>query len=205
MQAFKINDALEARVRGCFTPLLDQLSDDRDEFYDGVEEAYPLGRVIWDLKRAPLTDELPREIYAASFFAIFGLFTRPGTFEFYLSVCRAVWGDDVEVEFSTPNPGWLTISITAATIVQDDFVARQIESGQYVYYTVLDDAGDTIVFQDREGLRTQEQTNALFRDLVPAGIYIQTPLIAEEEEIINLTDENDDLLTDEDGTELING
>src|SRR5690606_40936008 len=102
MQAFKETDEKEEKVVATAFPVLDLISNDRTDFFDGAYEAFPLGDVLFDLNRDPLAGVVTREIFRSSFFAIHQLFTRPGTFEFYLDVFRAVWGDGVEVEFSIP-------------------------------------------------------------------------------------------------------
>src|SRR5690606_13222941 len=90
----------------------------------------------------PLVGVITRETFRSSFFAIHQLFTRPGTFEFYLDVFRAVWGDDVEVEFSIPQSGVLQINIEALDVQLSIAAARRIVNNSYVYDEIILQGGD---------------------------------------------------------------
>ncbi len=175
-QPFKLNDEKEEKVRDAALPVLTLLGNERDAFYAGAFEAFPLGGVLFDLRRAPLAGAISRENYIQCFFAIYDLFTRPGTFEFYLALFRAIWGPDVEVEFTIPAPGQLGINISALTVQLYNFVARDIVDNAYVYDEVVDQDGDNIVFQVNAGIKTQSETDALLRELHPYGIYVTSTL-----------------------------
>ena len=180
MQAFKETDEKEEKVVATAFPVLDLISNDRTDFFDGAYEAFPLGDVLFDLDRDPLVGVITRETFRSSFFAIHQLFTRPGTFEFYLDVFRAVWGDDVEVEFSIPQPGVLQINIHALDVQLNIAVARRIVNNSYVYDEIMlqggDYDGDTLAFQGTQGIKTQNETDALISELHPAGVFVQATL-----------------------------
>ena len=177
MQAFKETDEIEKKVRDILLPLLTVTSNEKTEMYNGAYTAYPLGDVLYDLMRSPLARNMSKESFRTSFFAIHELFTRPGTFEFYMDVFRAVFGDDVDVEFTVPAPGKLLINVEALDIVNDLFMARSIVDNQYVQDEVIDEVGDNIVFQGTQGLKTQREVEALIYELYPAGLWVQTTLV----------------------------
>ena len=179
LQAFKENDALETRVRDVALPTLELLGNERDLFYEGAYTAFPLGGVLYDLMRSPLAGVIFRENFIISFFAIHASFVRPGVFEFYLEIFRTIWGEDVEVEFTVPNPGVLLINISALSIQLFDFAARRIVSNAYVYDEIIDEDGDTIVFQVSVGIRTQSEVDALINEISPQGVYIEATLTLE--------------------------
>jgi hypothetical protein len=172
---FKPTDAIEQKVYDAFYPLMAILEGDKDSFYAGAYEAYPLGDVLYDTGH-PLTGIVSRETFRASYPAIHELFTRSGPFEFYLTVFRAIWGNDVQVEFIVPSPGVLQINIEALAIQQDFFMARRIVDNAYVYDEVIDDDGDNIVFQTPSGIKTQDEVNKFMRELHPDGLYVETTL-----------------------------
>lgn len=180
MQAFKETDEKEEKVVATAFPVLDLISNNRTDFFDGAYEAFPLGDVLFDLDRDPLVGVVTREIFRSSFFAIHQLFTRPGTFEFYLDVFRAVWGDDVEVEFSIPQPGVLQINIQALDVQLNIAMARRIVNNSYVYDEIIlqggDYDGDNLAFQGTQGIKTQNETDTLMFELHPAGVFVQTTL-----------------------------
>jgi hypothetical protein len=92
LQPFSSNDATEAKFRE-LVAALEPLGAARDAFYADAYTAYPLGSVLYALKRSPLTRILTEETFRKSFASIYEFFTRPGTFEFYLSLLRTIFGE----------------------------------------------------------------------------------------------------------------
>lgn len=177
MQAFKETDEIELRVSGIFTPKLNEISQDLTQFFNEAYVSYMLGDVLFDLDRSPLADSITKDVFRSSYFAIHQLNTRPGTFEFYLDVFKAVFGEDVVVEFSIPGPGKLQINIEAITIVENYLMARRIENGGYVYYNLVTQDGDFIMAQVADGPKTQSEVDAIMIELVPQGIWVNTTLV----------------------------
>lgn len=177
IQYFKRNDDLEKKVADCFDPILTSLSLERTDFYDGANAAQPLGEVLKNLKRDPMVGVISDEVYVTSFSAIHELFTRPGTFEFYLQLFRKIWGDSVDVEFTVPSPGVLNINIEAVEAISYRFIARRIVDNAYIYEPVIDDVGDNIVFQGTIGLKTQAEVDLLMKEISPANIFTTATLV----------------------------
>lgn len=172
LQPFKINDAKEKKVTDAFLSLLNLISAETDNFYSGAYESAPLGDVLFELNRSPMAGVIDKDTFRKSFFALHNIFTRPGTFEFYMDVFRAVWGVDVVVDFTIPAAGKLEIEIDALSAQLDDFLARTIVDNEYVYDEVIEtDTGDNIAFQGNQGLKTQDQAEKLIFELYPAGVY----------------------------------
>lgn len=176
LQAFKANDTIEPKVRDAALPTLEDLGAERDTFYEEAYEAFPLGDVLYDLARDPLAGVLARGTFRTSFFAIHELFTRPGTFEFYLEVFRAIWGEDADVTFSVPAPGKLLITIGEITLGDFELLARRIEGAVYVYDTLTDQAGETLIVRDFLGVKTEAEVDALVHEISPAGVWVQASL-----------------------------
>lgn len=170
-QPFKENDELEARVSAALAAAIEPTNIALDAFYAGAETCFQLGDALYEAGRSPLVDAIEQEAFRQVFFTLFSFFERPGTFEFYLTVFRAIWGDDVDVEFTIPSPGVLQIDIEAATLTNYNFVERHIVDNEYLFDEVVTDTGDNIVFRLLSGIRTQEQVDVLMRELAPAGIY----------------------------------
>jgi hypothetical protein len=172
LQPFKQNDLIEQKVKDAFISILTLLGGDRDTFYEGSYTSYALGDLIYDLGASPLVGPITQDIFRTSFFIIHDFFTRPGTFEFYLQVFRAVWGDDVDVEFLVPAPGKLLINIHALSVSVDDLLARRIDNNVYFYDEVLDHEDNIISVQGKKGIKTQSEADALIRELHPAGLWV---------------------------------
>lgn len=177
IQYFKNNDDLEKKVADVFDPILTSLGLERTDFYDGAYAAQPLGEVLKNLKRDPMVGVISDDVYVQSFSAIHELFTRPGTFEFYLQLFRKIWGDAVVIEFTVPSPGILDINIEAVEAISYRFIARRIVDDAYIYEPVIDDVGDNIVFQGTIGLKTQSEVDLLMKEISPANIYTTATLV----------------------------
>lgn len=176
-QAFKDSSALESRVAQTFETIQNKLSLDRDAFYAGAYTAEPLGDVFQNLNADPLARVLSPEVYRSSFPAIHDLFTRPGTFEYYLAVFRKIFGSNVVVEFTIPSPGVLDINVEAAELQLADFLAREIVDDEYVYHEVIDQDGNNLVFQGLFGIKTQPEMDLLINELAPSIIFTTATLV----------------------------
>lgn len=176
-QFFDPNSELEKRVFGLLAPKTDQLALDKKEFYEGAYECAVLGDVLYDLDIDPLSGKVSPEVFRMGFYAFHNLYTRPGTFEYYLDVFRAVFGDQVEIEFTIPRPGALYINVQSLDAVLDDFVARRIEDNEYFYDEVVTHDGDNIAFQVTRGIRSQSEIDALMHELSTYGIYTRAFLV----------------------------
>lgn len=178
LQKFKPNDLTEQKVIDAVDPLLVSLGASRDQFYEEANLCAKLGEVLYDLMRDPMAGSMDRETYINSFPAIHQLFTRPATFDFYLDVFQAIWGDDVDVEFIIPSAGKLTINIGALGTDLQSLEARRIEDNAYVYETIQETASEQdILLQIPKGLKTQAETDALVREINAAGIIVDTNLV----------------------------
>lgn len=176
LQRFKENDLTEKKYIDAMMPALTGIGASLDEFWEDAYECYLLGDVLYELGRDPMSGVITQDIYRQSFPAIHQLFTRPGTFEFYLTVFRSIWGDAVDVTFAIPSPGVLTINAEVLDIGTFDFVAREIVDNAYQYNPVVDEASDFIQFRDTVGIKNQSEIDALMNELSPEGVIVITTL-----------------------------
>lgn len=177
LQRFKENDETEAKIIDVFEPTLTSITVSLDTFWEDAYSSYDFGDVLYDLNRDPLADVIPKEVYRQSFPALHQLFSRPGTFEFYLTVFRSIWGSNVGVTFAVPSPGVLNITIAALGVQTGELQAREIVSNVYVYSSLTDTiGGNQIMFQDKSGIKTEAEIDALMVELAPYGIIVDTTL-----------------------------
>lgn len=170
-QPFKENDDLEARMSTVLGPMNEAIVGDRTEMYEGAFQAALLGDVLWETKRHPLAENLPKDLFRKVFYVIDDFFTRPGTFDFYTDVFRVLFGDSVEIIFEVPGPGRLTISLKVLEYATFRALFREIVSNSYTYPNFVTEDGDQILFQDTQGLRTQQQFDRIMGELQTAGIW----------------------------------
>lgn len=175
MQTFK-GDGVELNFYEVGRELFDELSFQRDIFFNEAYECYELGQMIWENQFSPLANAIRDEVFRASFSSIFESFTFAGSLESYLTVFRNVFGDDVDVTFTVPDPGKLQIDIVASSVQLDVFISRYIENNEYFFDEMIDDENDTIVFQSFKGLESEYELNQILFEMVPAGIYTEITL-----------------------------
>lgn len=169
-------DATELKVDACVEPTFTSSELQIDEFLEGAYQAAPLGDVIFDTGRSPLSNAISRDIFRSAFKEIFDAFVAVGTFEAYITVFTKIFGDDVLIEFTVPAPGKLGIEITAAGVELSDFIARYIENNAYLFDEVVDYDGDNIAFQSFKGFTSQYELEQMLYEMVPAGIWTNISL-----------------------------
>jgi hypothetical protein len=176
-QFFKASDETENKFYQSGQPIMDLVSQQKDLFFDDAYACFMLGDLLYQTKRAPLTNAIPQSIFRETFSVVFDAFLVAGSFESYLTVFRKVFGDDVSVEFTVPGPGRLQIDIEAAGVELSDFIERHIVSNAYVFNTIIEElSGDTIVFQTVKGFQSQYDLEQMLFEMVPDGIYTEITL-----------------------------
>lgn len=178
MQKFK-DDAIENKFIEAGSPILDALSMSKDDFFDGAYDCGPLGDLLHEGDRSPLSNAIKLEIFRNCFNTVYENFRSSGTFESYLVIFAKIFGDTVDVEFTVPGPGKLQIAITASELELFDFVARHIHDNDYLFDDVVyydDDGQDNIIFQTVKGFHTQYELEQMLFELVPAGIFTEITL-----------------------------
>lgn len=179
-QYFK-GDAEELKYLAIWRAAQSVQSVDLDTFFEEAFNCLPLGEVLFDTKRAPLTNAINRDIFVTAFAEIIEAFVNAGSAEAYLTVFRKIFGEDVSVQFTVPNPGHLVIDIETPggidSVEESIFVAREIDDGQYVFYEVITQDGlDTIVFSTVKGFTSQYELERMLFEMVPEGIYTEINL-----------------------------
>ncbi len=174
MQKFK-GDDLELKFINSGGPIFDLMSMGLDDFFDGAYSSGPLGDLLHEDDRSPLSNAIVLDIFRTSFNTIYEAFAVSGSFESYLTVFREIFGSDVVVEFTVTAPGKLTIAITAEHLTEDLFIARHVVSDAYAYdnvkwYDTSPDSG-RVIFQSVKGFKTQYELEQMLFEMVPDGIF----------------------------------
>jgi hypothetical protein len=176
MEKFKPNDPIEDKFINVARATFNSAIAQRVLFFEKAYASFPLGDILINTKRAPLTNAIKQDIFREAFKEIFEAFISGGTFESYLTVFRRIFGESVSVEFVVPDPGKLEINIESDGVLLSDFVARYIEDNAYVFDEIVDDEEDNIVFQTVKGFETQYELEQMLFEMVPGGIYTQISL-----------------------------
>lgn len=175
-QYFKDSDAQEKKFDLAGEPVLTLCSSQKDLFLAGAYECAPLGELIFDDLRSPLSNAINRDVFRLAFREIFDAFVAVGTFEAYITVFKKIFGNDVDVEFTVSAPGKLAIAITAESVALSNFITRYIVDNAYVFDTIVDQDGENIVFQSIPGFTSQYEVEQMLFEMVPAGIFTDISL-----------------------------
>lgn len=175
MELFK-GDATEQKFVDCPSDILDAIGLALDDFLDGAYGAVPLGELIFDDRRVSVTNAIDRDIFIHSFKELFESWAFAGTFESYITFFQKVFGVEVVIEFTVPDPGKLLINIEATGTEESPFISREIIDNDYVLSLVVDYDDDNIVFNTIQGFQTQQELETALKTLVPAGIYTEVTL-----------------------------
>lgn len=171
MQLFKENDELEQKMAEVIGTVADSYTLQKQLLFAGCYDCAALGDALFESDRAPLTNAIIQTIFRDSFNQIFQSFAVAGTFESYILVFKKIFGDDVVIEFSVPNPGELHINIEATGLEISNFVERLVENNAYVYNEVMTQDGYNIAFRTIKGFQTQYELDLMLHEMVPAGVY----------------------------------
>jgi hypothetical protein len=169
-------DELEIKMYDSASPIMDILESFLGDFYQDVYGSVPMGELLYDNDLVPLTNAIRREVFISAFKQIFDAWQFAGTFESYITVFQKIFGEDVVVDFTVPAAGKLEIDITATGIQELGFQAKVIEDNEFVYYDMVDDVGDFIMFSSVLGFETQQELETMLFTMVPAGIFTTVSL-----------------------------
>jgi len=169
-------DATELKMFDSGNGILTVLGLALDEFFEDAYGSIPMGELLYDEERVPLTNAIRREIFIRSFKEIFEAWSFAGTFESYILVFKKIFGEDVEIDFTVPAPGKLEIDITTAGVQEYEILVREIVSNAYVYYSLVDDVGDFITLATVLGLETPGELEKVLFTMVPNGIFTAVTL-----------------------------
>lgn len=173
---FRPNDIRDQKFLGVFDDIETQTNVDYDAFFAQAYASYLLGDIIYENNLDPSAKVLTQEVYRTSFNAIHDLFTRPATFEFFLSVFRAMWGADVDIVFTIIKPGQLKIEIYGSTPAYNEILYREIVGSSYIYDEIITDEGDSLTAQESTGPQTIDELLMIMSELGANGIYY-SPLV----------------------------
>lgn len=176
VQFFKPNDEDERKAFNAVESLSDILSGFKDDFFEGAYGATALGEILFDGAYMPLTNAIRREIFIDAFKELFEAWSFSGTHQTYVEVFKKIFGEDVELDFTVPDPGKLVIDITATGFQLFDFLVKEIVDNEYVDSTIVDHEGDTIIFSSPKGFETQQETQTMVFTMVPNGIFTTVSL-----------------------------
>src|SRR5687768_6980026 len=90
-------DETELKFEAAGAPAFDVCGSALDEYFANAEQAEDFLLMLYDAKRMPFTDRVPRDSFVRFIREALVRFPNAGTFESYLFILRAIFGDQSEV------------------------------------------------------------------------------------------------------------
>lgn len=168
-QKFKGDDTelkMEAAARTAF----DVCSVSLDEFNAGAFSAADFLLMLYDEGRAPFSDRVPRDSFVEFMREAIGSFQFTGTFDNYLFIIEAVFGEGSTVLFDVPDPGKIEMLVNASSSYEFTLQVRSFVDGAYQVFDLVDQDGNNIAGSGISGIDSEYKLNLLLSELTPAGI-----------------------------------
>jgi hypothetical protein len=174
-QKFK-GDAVELQMEAAAAPAFDICSAALDDFYTLGYDSAPFLLMLYDQARAPYSDRVPRDSFVSFIKEALIRFPFTGTFETYIFIIRAIFGEDSGILFDVPAPGKMSMLVSANASIGFDFIGRELTDGVYQTFSLVNGDGDTLLFTGISGIDNEYELNLLLSELIPAGIYPEVSL-----------------------------
>lgn len=201
-QNFK-GDATELKMQAVAKPLFDLTNSALNEFYENGFDCTPFLLMLYDEKRVPFSERIPRNAFVDFIKEALKQFPFTGTFESYLFVLRSIFGELTEVFFDVPAPGKLEIDIGAVANSEFEFIGREFVDGSYSFFNIVDHEGNLLIFRGIPGIDTEYELTLLLSEIIPVGIvptislqfftrsdWIAEEIVEEESVFYNIVDHN---------------
>lgn len=200
-QNFK-GDATELKMQAVGDPLFEVTDTALDEMYSEAFDAAPFLLAMYDDGRMPFSQRINRDTFVEFIRQALSNFPFTGTFEVYLTILRAIFGEESEIRFYVDTAGALEIDVEAVADATFTFFGREFIDGAYTFFDMITQDGvDTLVFRGIIGIETEYELNLLFSELMPVGI---TPTITLGFfEISDWVDDEDNFIEDDDRLGII--
>lgn len=147
-----------------------------DEFYARGYDASPFLLMLYDERRMPFADRVPRDSFVSFIKEALARFPFTGTFESYIFILQAIFGEGSGVLFNIPAAGKLEIAVNAAASLEFGFQAARLDGGSIVFDDVVDHVENGIVFGGISGIDSEFELQMLLAEIIPAGIFPQITL-----------------------------
>lgn len=175
-QYFK-GDATEIKYYQSGSEIMDLQGQFLDQFFDEAFDCAAFLLMLYDEGRMPFSDRIPREAFISFLIECIANVNFIGSYESYIFLITRIFGAGSTLFFEEVTPGVLTLTVSASTTTDFDFVAREYTNGAYETFGVTTAAGEFLVFQGFPGIDNEAELKQLLSEFVPAGIYADINLV----------------------------
>lgn len=170
-QNFK-GDATELKYQAAGEPAFELTRVSLHEFFQGCFDCDEFLLMLYDSGRMPFSSRVPREAFVSFIRQALPDFPKTGTFEVYIFMIKALFGDTATIQFTVPAAGKLEIEVNApGSSLAFDWVAKEIAGGATILTDMVTSYDEEFLFNGISGIESEAQLQILLQELQPLGIY----------------------------------
>ncbi len=170
-QNFK-GDATELKYLAAGEPAFELTRVSLHEFFQGAYDCDEFLLMLYDAGRMPFSSRVPRDAFVSFIRQAIPDFPSTGTFEVYIFMIKALFGDSAIIQFTIPAAGKLQIEVNApGSSLEFDWVAKEIVGGGTILTQMITHDSEEFLFNGISGIETEAQLQILLAELFPMGIY----------------------------------
>ena len=172
VQKFIEGDAEENKFFTVFSEVVASTMLDLEEYYNQAYGSKELGNALYELQRVPIYKVLEKSLFLKAYSKILQGQAYIGTIEGYLTILRAIFGDNATINLTIVSPLHLKFDITAE--VQQFYLWVDNQNNE-----IIDENGDNIVFEEIVALLSSRQLLELLKQTTNAGTFVEFTLNGE--------------------------
>lgn len=172
VQRFIEGDAEENKFFKIFNDIVASTMSDIEAYYNNAYGSPELGRALYELQRLPIYKILEKSLFIKAYQKIIEGEAYIGTIEGYLTILRAIFGDNAIINLTIVAPLHLKFDITAE--VQQFYLWVDNYNNE-----IIDENGDNIVFEEIVALLSSRQLLELLKQTTNAGTFVEFTLNGE--------------------------
>ena len=172
VQKFIEGDAEENKFFTVFSEVVNSTMSDIENYYNQAYGSKELGSALYELQRVPIYKVLEKSLFLKAYNKILQGQAYIGTIEGYLTILRAIFGDNVIINLTIVAPLHLKFDITAE--VQQFYLWVDDNDNE-----IVDENEDNIVFEEIVALLSSRQLLELLKQTTNAGTFVEFTLNGE--------------------------
>ena len=172
VQKFIEGDAEENKFFTVFSEVVNSTMSDIEQYYNQAYGSKELGNALYELQRVPIYRVLEKSLFLKAYSKILQGEAYIGTIEGYLTILRAIFGDNATINLTIVAPLHLKFDITAE--VQQFYLWVDNYNNE-----IVDENGDNIVFEEIVALLSSRQLLELLKQTTNAGTFVEFTLNGE--------------------------
>lgn len=160
-----LDDALENNAIGFFNDLNVDRSEALKAFFDEAYKDYGFGEVLYNENAVSVTRIMGIRVFRKAYSQIIESFKLNGTFETYILLLKAIFGENAIVEFEKLAPAVLNIKVTPADYEYSNWVTKQGTN-------LVTKQGTNLVFRKIIFGLTDEELLDILKIIRPSGFVV---------------------------------